>query len=175
MDFRKYNAVDTRIFNIKVITLSDRCFKGIAEDKGGPLIAEEIGNLMKSKDCKFDITSTIIPDEPDLLRNRIIESVEENCDLIITTGSTGIGPRDIAPETIKQLLDKEIPGVMEMIRVKYGAEKPNALLSRSVAGIIGQTLIFALPGSPKAVKEYLFEINKVLFHCFEMIRGEDTH
>ena len=102
-------------------------------------------------------------------------AVEENYDVIYTTGSTGIGPRDVAPEIIKNFMDLEIPGIMDLIRMKYGAEKPNALLSRSVAGVKNKTLIFSLPGSTKAVNEYLLEIHKILLHSFLMLHGIDSH
>jgi len=96
-------------------------------------------------------------------------------DLIITTGGTGIGPRDITPEVVKPLLTKEIPGIMEQIRVKYGTKNPRALLSRGVAGAMGNTLIYTLPGSVKAVHEYMAEIVKTMEHTFYMLYGIDKH
>ena len=95
--------------------------------------------------------------------------------IIITTGGTGIGPRDITIETVAPLLTKEIPGIMEYIRIRYGTEKPNALLSRGVAGIIGKSLIYTLPGSVRAVEEYLTEILKSLKHTIYMQYGIDSH
>ena len=86
--------------------------------------------------------------------------------IIITTGGTGIGPRDITVETVTPMLTKEIPGIMEYIRIRYGTEKPNALLSRGVAGIIGKSLIYTLPGSVRAVEEYMTEILKTLKHLY---------
>jgi molybdenum cofactor synthesis domain-containing protein len=96
-------------------------------------------------------------------------------DLIITTGGTGIGPRDITPDVVRPLLTREIPGVMEHIRVKYGMENPKALLSRAVAGAAGKTLVYTLPGSVKAVHEYMTEIIKTLEHTFYMLYGIDVH
>jgi len=98
-----------------------------------------------------------------------------NKDLILTTGGTGIGPRDITVDTVKPMLEKEIPGVMEYIRMKYGSSKPNALLSRGVAGIIGSCLIYTLPGSVRAVEEYMTVITSTLEHTFLMLYGIDTH
>jgi len=95
--------------------------------------------------------------------------------LVFTTGGTGIGPNDVTPEAVRKIIDKEMPGIMELIRVKYGTEKPGALLSRSVAGVASQTLIYALPGSPKAVKEYTDEIFKTVMHAFRMLFGVDSH
>jgi molybdopterin adenylyltransferase len=109
-----------------------------------------------------------------LLRELLINA-SARFNIIITTGGTGIGPRDITVETVLPLLVKEIPGIMEYIRIRYGAEKPNALLSRGVAGIIGKSLIYTLPGSVTAVEEYLTEIFKILKHTVYMQYGIDTH
>ena len=94
---------------------------------------------------------------------------------MITTGGTGIGPKDFTPDVIRPMLDKEIPGLMDHIRLKYGAEKPNALISRSIAGVMGNTLVFALPGSVKAVNEYMEEILKSFWHMIYMLHGIDSH
>jgi len=93
----------------------------------------------------------------------------------MTTGGTGIGKRDITPDVVRRYFDKEIPGIMEHIRTKYGTEKPNALLSRSVAGVIGNMLAFTLPGSPKAINEYCTEIFRILNHAYLMLYGIDGH
>ncbi len=113
----------------------------------------------------------IIPDEPGLLAEAVSTMTVNGFDYIFTTGGTGIGPRDITPDVILPLLDREIPGIMDHIRIKYGTDLPQALLSRSVAGVIGKTLIFALPGSPKAVGEYLSEILRILMHATLMVHG----
>ncbi|HEX7584798.1 MAG TPA: molybdopterin-binding protein, partial [Prolixibacteraceae bacterium] len=99
----------------------------------------------------------------------------ERADVIFTTGGTGIGPRDYTPDTIRPLLDKEIPGIMELIRVKYGMEKPAALLSRGVAGVSDKTLIYCMPGSVKAVTEYCNEILPTIEHSLYMLEGIDSH
>ena len=121
------------------------------------------------------IENHIIPDDEQKLEELLKKAVAEKTDIVITTGGTGIGSRDITPDVVKKLLDKEIPGIMEHIRTKYGAEKPNALLSRSVAGTIGKSLVYTLPGSVKAVKEYLDEITKTLEHSLRMINDLDAH
>ena len=105
----------------------------------------------------------------------LLVSARNTCNLIITTGGTGIGPRDITIETVQPLLEKEIPGIMEFIRIKYGTLKPNALLSRGVAGLMGKSLIYTLPGSVRAVEEYMNEIVKTLKHTFYMQYGVDKH
>ena len=114
---------------------------------------------------------SLIPDDPVQLKQLINKYAGKDIDVVFTTGGTGIGPRDITPDTVRPLLDKEIPGIMEMIRVKYGAGKPNALLSRGIAGSIEKTLIYTLPGSVKAVTEYLEVILPTIEHSILMLHG----
>jgi molybdopterin adenylyltransferase len=153
-----------KIYNAMIITLSDRASAGEYEDKSGPRISELLANHFNICNLHFTICNFLIPDDPHKLDALLHKAKEELFDLVITTGGTGIGPRDFTPDIVKPLLDKEIPGVMEMIRLKYGAEKPAALLSRSVAGVMGKSLVFTLPGSVKAVNEYMNEISKSLMH-----------
>jgi molybdopterin adenylyltransferase len=161
-------------YEILVITLSDRAFKGEYEDLSGPRIKQFLEDYFREQKLVCNITGTIIPDDPDRLKKVLITACN-TCNLIFTTGGTGIGPRDFTVETVKPLLSKEIPGIMEFIRVKYGTEKPNALLSRGVAGIIGKALIYTLPGSARAANEYMNEIGKSLMHAILMQYGIDTH
>jgi molybdenum cofactor synthesis domain-containing protein len=164
-----------KIYKVQVITLSDRASRGVYEDLSGPEVVRLISEFFDTLKWQFTVESTIIPDDEELLRVHLAKAKELNYDLLITTGGTGIGPRDITPDIARQMIDKEIPGIMEMIRVKYGADKPNALLSRSVAGIMGDTFVYTLPGSVKAVKEYMEEITKTLKHLFIMRMGIDGH
>lgn len=168
----KYNQ---KVFKFYVLTLSDRASKGEYEDISGPLINELLQKHFIEKKRKISITSNIIPDDAELLKQHIINAVKENYDGIITTGGTGIGPRDITVETIEPMLKKTIPGIMEQIRMKYGSEKPNALLSRGVSGTIENSIIYTLPGSVKAVNEYLTEILKTFEHLVYMMHGIDNH
>ncbi|MCX6333448.1 MAG: molybdopterin-binding protein [Bacteroidia bacterium] len=161
-------------YEVLVITLSDRAHKGEYEDLSGPRVILKLEEFMRSEEWEFNIELKLIPDDTSVLRS-LLKSATGHCDIIITTGGTGIGPRDITIETVRPLLSKEIPGVMEYIRVKYGTEKPNALLSRGVAGIIGKSLIYTLPGSVKAVDEYMTEILKTLKHTILMQYGIDSH
>jgi len=160
-------------FRVHVITLSDRAHSGAYRDLSGPAVVKYVKYAMAAAGWDCEIKTTIIPDDAVTLRATLTEA--PLTDLIITTGGTGIGPRDITPDVIKPLLTMEIPGVMEHIRVKYGSENPRALLSRAVAGTIGKTLIYTLPGSVKAVHEYMAEIIKTLEHTFYMLYGIDVH
>ncbi len=115
-------------FRIKVITLSDRAFEGIYQDKSGPLIEKLSKDWFQSQGYLSESNRVVIPDETSILEKELQSAVDENFDIVYTTGSTGIGPRDVAPEIIKNFIDIEIPGIMDLIRIKYGMEKPNALL-----------------------------------------------
>jgi molybdopterin adenylyltransferase len=161
-------------FEILIITLSDRAHRGDYEDLSGPRIKEMLVKYFSAVGWDHTINMTLIPDESDILKG-VLTGATDIYNIIITTGGTGIGPRDITVETVTPLLTKEMPGIMEFIRVKYGAEKPNALLSRGVAGITGKSLIYTLPGSVKAVEEYMTEILKTLKHTVYMQYGIDSH
>lgn len=158
-----------------VITLSDRASRGEYEDKSGPSIIGLLNTYLKKIKVRYRIEHKIIPDDKTELKKLLETAKNDQYDIVITTGGTGIGPRDITVETVQEMLDKEIPGIMEMIRLKYGQEKPNALLSRGVAGVMGNSLVYTLPGSVKAVQEYMAEIVKTLQHLVYMLHGIDAH
>ncbi|HUW94075.1 MAG TPA: molybdenum cofactor synthesis domain-containing protein [Bacteroidales bacterium] len=160
-------------FRVLVITLSDRASRGEYEDLSGPAVVRHVRNVMASAGWDSEIITEIIPDDAGILHKLIAGAAAWN--LIITTGGTGIGPRDITVDVIRPQLTKELPGIMEMIRVKYGMEKPGALISRAVAGVIGTTLVYTLPGSERAVNEYMSEIVKTMEHSFYMLYGIDKH
>jgi molybdenum cofactor synthesis domain-containing protein len=164
-----------KVFRAPIITLSDRASKGINDDRSGPAITRDITELFKKIGWRLKSEYKVIADDEQQLTTLLQESLDEGFDIIITTGGTGIGPRDITPEVMRAFISKEIPGIIEMIRWKFGMEKPAALVSRALAGVNGTTLLFALPGSVKAVKEYTGEINKHLQHLFYMVHGVDMH
>jgi molybdenum cofactor synthesis domain-containing protein len=164
-----------KVYKALIVTLSDRASAGEYEDKSGPKIIELLESYLKKEGLNYQIDKEIIPDSSQKLTSILSKAKEDKYDIIITTGGTGIGKRDITVETVKPLLDKEIPGIMEMIRIKYGTEKPNALLSGGVAGVMGESLIYTLPGSVKAVQEYMAEILKTLQHLVFMLHGIDAH
>mgnify|MGYP001038284780 CR=1 FL=1 len=159
---------------ILIITLSDRASRGEYEDLSGPGIRRMVTDYFNSEKMETFVQQDLIPDDSGILRSKL-EAASTRYNIIFTTGGTGIGPRDITVETVKPLLDKEIPGIMEFIRMKYGSVKPNALLSRGVAGVMGKSLIYTLPGSVRAVEEYMTEILKTLKHLIYMQYGIDTH
>ncbi len=164
-----------RVIKVKIITLSDRAFKGIYSDKSGPHIRKMMSSHFESINRHFNIENIILPDNESRLEKEVIAAHENDFDIIITTGGTGIGQRDITPDVVKPLLTKEITGIMELVRVKYGMQNPNAVISRSIAGTINNSLVYCLPGSVKAVTEYMTEILPTLEHSFRMLFGIDSH
>ncbi len=161
--------------SIQIITLSDRAAAGIYEDRSGPAIQKLLADFFADTRWHLNITVEVIPDEPDLLLEKLASARDKNIPIVITTGGTGVGPRDFAPQTIESQCDRLIPGLMDHIRLKYGADNPRALLSRSITGVMDQTLVYALPGSVKAVEEYICEIVKTLEHLLTTIHQIDNH
>ena len=164
-----------RIFRFSIITLSDRASRGEYADRSGPRIAELVSEHFAATKRKIMIENKLISDNAIELRQLLESEIAAGIDVVITTGGTGIGMRDITVDTVKPMLEMEIPGIMEHIRMRYGAGNSLALLSRSVAGITGNTLIYTLPGSVKAINEYVPEILKTLEHLIYMRHGLDTH
>ena len=153
------------MITVAVLTLSDKGSRGEREDKSGPAIAEMLKGIGKVK--YYDI----LPDEKDLIKNKLLEYVNK-VDLILTTGGTGLSPRDVTPEATIDVIDREIPGITEAMRMEGLKKTDRAMLSRAVAGVKGQTLIINMPGSPKAVKEHMEVILDVIPHAIEKIKGD---
>jgi molybdopterin adenylyltransferase len=156
------------MISVAVLTMSDKGAKGEREDVSGPLIAgilKPIGANLRSYE--------ILPDEKDLIKKRLIEYCGK-VDLILTTGGTGLTPRDVTPDATLEVIDREISGITELMRSEGFKKTKRAALSRAVAGIRGNTLIINLPGSPKAVRENLEIIIDVIPHAVEKIKGDTT-
>lgn len=162
-DFAKKENVG---FKAAVIVCSDSISKGVNEDKAGKAIMERLG-----KSAVVVADYIIIPDERELIQEKLKRYSAEGMDLVIFTGGTGLSPRDVTPEAIKPLLDKEVPGIEETIRA-YGQQRtPYSMLSRSVAGLIGNTLVLALPGSTKGAAESMDAIFPAVLHIFRVLEG----
>jgi len=158
-----------------VITLSDRASSGEYEDLSGPAIENQVREYFHQSELSIQIERVIIPDDPQRLSALLMQHRAAGTEVVFTTGGTGLGPRDFTPDIVKPILDKEIPGIMEMIRVKYGSDKPSALISRSIAGVTGRTLVYCLPGSIRAVEEYTRVILPTIVHSIRMILAIDDH
>src|SRR3990172_4983075 len=148
-----------------ILTLSDKGAKGEREDLAGPLIREMIAGIGATVEYY-----EVVPDEKDLIKKKLID-YSNKVDLVLTTGGTGLSPRDVTPDATREVIDKEIPGIAETMRAAGLKKTKRAMLSRAVAGVRGNTLIINLPGSPKAVKEGLDAIMDVIPHAIEKIRG----
>ena len=134
-------TAEARPLHVLVLTLSDRASRGDYEDQSGPAVVKALEDHFAQSHWAGRISADILADDASLIEKRVRQALTDGVDLLVTTGGTGIGPRDCTPEAIMPLLDKQIPGVMEHIRMKYGATIPAALLSRSVAGTVGSTLV----------------------------------
>ena len=155
------------MLTVAILTLSDKGSKGEREDLSGPAIAEFLKGL---GDVKY---YDILPDERDMIREKILEYVDK-VDLVLTTGGTGLSPRDVTPEATRDIIEREVPGIAEAMRMEGMKKTTRAMLSRAVAGVRGRTLIINLPGSPKAVRENLEVIRDILCHAVEKIKGDTS-
>lgn len=148
-----------------VITLSDKGSAGERIDESGPAIKE----MLRSVGAETAFYE-VLPDDKETIKKKLVE-YSAVVNLIVTTGGTGLGPRDFTPEATKEVMEKEIPGIAEAIRAEGLKKTDRAMLSRGVAGVRGRCLIINLPGSPKAVREGLGAVLGVIPHAVEKIRG----
>jgi len=150
-----------------IITVSDRGFSGERIDETG----KAVENILKTKG--FDtISYRIVPDEENMIENAIKEAADKfKCDIILTDGGTGLSPRDITPDVTKKLLDYEIPGISEAMRLEGYKKTVRAVLSRSISGVRGKSIIINLPGSVKGAIESLEAVIDALPHAVEKLHG----
>jgi len=157
------------MFNAGIITVSDKGSQGKRQDLSGPAIAEMLaGAAIQIK------KSLIIPDEVDQISEAIIQFADiEKLDLILTTGGTGVSPRDLTPDATRKVIDKDVPGMAEAMRYASMKITPHAMISRAVAGIRGRCLINKLPGSPKGARENLAVVLPALQRAIEKMKRDD--
>ncbi len=152
---------------VRVLTVSDRCSRGDAQDLSGPKAIE----ILKAQGAG-DISGRVVADEVEAVRAAIEKfSKTEKVDLIVVTGGTGISPRDVTPEALAPLWSKRIPGLGELLRARGAAATPMSWLSRSEVGVVGSTLVALLPGSPRAVAEGLEVLMEHLPHALHVLKG----
>lgn len=163
--------MEMKRWQVGILTVSDKGSKGERQDQSGFLLHE----LVRQNGGQV-IAYTVVPDEQMAIQTFLKQFADEiTCDLILTTGGTGISERDQTPEATKSILDKEIPGLPELMRTSTYIKTKYSSLSRATAGIRGKSLIINLPGSPKAVKECFDAIVEVLPHALELLNGKTEH
>ncbi len=150
---------------VTVLTISDRASRGEYEDLSGP----EIQSILEESLPECGVSRLVVPDEADAIRKALDGALGE--DWIITTGGTGISPRDITPEVCREFCDRELPGISETLRAESLKETPMAMLSRGYAGMKGRTLVVNFPGSLKAVRLCTRVLIPVMDHSIDMLRG----
>jgi molybdenum cofactor biosynthesis protein B len=150
-----------------VITVSDRSHGGLRHDASGPLLASLMAAL------GFVVSDVVVvPDEADAIASAVRSAVASH-DVVLTTGGTGLSPRDVTPEAVHPLLDKEIPGIAEALRLENRSAVPTTILSRAVAGTIGRCVVVTLPGSTGGVKDGAAVLAPVIGHAVAQLRGGD--
>jgi molybdenum cofactor synthesis domain-containing protein len=153
-----------------VVTVSDKGFAGEREDVSGPLLAA----LLRQMGAEV-LSQTIVPDEREEISRTLTRLADDGqVDLIVTTGGTGLTPRDVTPEATRAIVDRDVPGLAEALRFEGYRRTPLAVISRGVAGTRGSSLIINLPGNPKAVREGMEILTPILPHTIKMLRGVDT-
>nr|WP_281381063.1 MogA/MoaB family molybdenum cofactor biosynthesis protein [Desulfurispira natronophila] len=154
----------------RVITLSDKGYMGERLDTSGPALVE----MLKSVGFAPESDPVILPDTWSLIESNLKQSVKDGIALVLTTGGTGVSPRDITPDVTRTIIEKEIPGMAEAMRSASSQKTPHAMISRALVGIAGKTLIVNLPGSRKGATENLEAIIPALMHAVEKIHGDPT-
>lgn len=150
-----------------VVTVSDRCFAGTREDASGPLLRELLSEL------GWTVSPVVlVPDEPAAIAEAVTAAVRDH-DVVITTGGTGLSPRDVTPEAVAPLLDRTVPGIAEALRQTSRSAVPTSVLSRGIAGTIGSCLVVTLPGSTGGVRDGVAVLAPVLEHAVAQLRGGD--
>ena len=150
-----------------VLTVSDRVTAGIYEDRGGEILASLLA------EDGFEVERRVVPDELEEIEAAIV-GLSDQATLILTTGGTGLAPRDVTPEATELVIDRQAPGIAQAIRADAIAKTPHGLLTRGIAGIRGRTLIVNLPGSPGGCKDGYAVLRPALGHALELITDEPT-
>jgi len=158
------------VFNTSVITVSDKGHRGEREDRSGEVIRERLhGSPFRVIDHR------IVPDEMDQIERALIDTIDNmGLDLVLTTGGTGLSPRDVTPDATLHIIEKDVPGLAEAMRAESMRKTPHAMISRAVCGIRKSSLIINLPGSPKGAIECLEVVLPALPHALSKLKGDPS-
>lgn len=157
------------MYTVGILTISDRAARGERKDESGP--AARV--LLEAADAQVKESATVPDDRDQIARWLKAWADEDHLDVVLTTGGTGLGPRDVTPEATQDVIDRPVPGVGELLRRATFEQSSTSVLSRGLAGVRGRTLIVNLPGSPRAVRECLAVLLPLLPHAVSMLHGED--
>ncbi|MBL7494794.1 MogA/MoaB family molybdenum cofactor biosynthesis protein [Frankia sp. CNm7] len=153
-----------------VVTVSDRAFHGTYADRSGPLLADGLAGLGFLVDAPV-----VVPDERDQIVAALRAALSAGADLVVTTGGTGLAPRDVTPEATADVVERDVPGLAEALRAAGRAKVPTAVLSRGLAGATGRALVVNLPGSTGGVRDGLEVLGQVVGHALAQLRGAGDH
>lgn len=154
---------------IGILTISDRAARGLYDDLGGPALK----SAAEGRGWKV-IAEALVPDEKRDIQRAVREHVAHGCHLVLTTGGTGVGPRDVTPEAVREIAGRELPGFGEAMRMESLKLTKNAILSRGLAAVVGQTLVICLPGKPSGAVECLGFVAGAIPHCVEVLQQAPT-
>jgi molybdopterin adenylyltransferase len=161
---------NSTVSNAHVVTISDGAFHGKREDKSGPLLVSLLSR------AGFEVGGPeVVPDEVERIVKAVTTAVARGVDLVVSTGGTGLGPRDVTPQAMSTILDYEVPGIGETMRRAGASSTPLAALSRSMAGVRERTLIISVPGSPKGASESLEAVMPIVGHAIQLLHGDTSH
>ncbi len=155
--------------NVGIVTVSDRASKGEYEDLGGPALKTAAAGYGWSV-----IADLLVPDEKRDIQRAIRELINKGCGLVLTTGGTGVAPRDVTPEAIREIASRELPGFGEVMRMESLKITKNAILSRNLAAVVDNALVIALPGKPSGAVECLSFVIDAIPHCVKVVQGVPT-
>ena len=158
-----------RQITVGIVTVSDRASRGLYDDLGGPALkkaAENYGWQVAAE--------SLVPDEKKDIQNAVHELIGRNCQLILTTGGTGVALRDVTPEAVREIAVRELPGFGEVMRAESMKITPNAILSRNLAVVVQKALVICLPGKPSGATECLGFVVKAIPHCVEVLQEVPT-
>jgi molybdopterin adenylyltransferase len=154
---------------VGLITISDRAARGQYDDLGGPALKQAAGGYGWTVAAE-----TLVPDEKPEIQRAVREQIARGCQLILTTGGTGVAARDVTPEAVREIASRELPGFGEVMRAESRKLTPNALLSRNLAAVVGRTLVICLPGKPRGAVECLSFVADAIPHCVEVLQEVPT-